>query len=133
LVVYDTYAWVEYFRGSEKGENVRKYLEKGGYTPSIVLAEIARKYLREGFPFEEVGKRLELIEAKTLITDIDVEIALESGRSFLELQEYAKKEGLRKPSLADALIYSTAKILKDNLITGDRLFKKLLSVIYIGD
>jgi len=46
MVVYDTYAWIEYFLGSSKGVKVKELLKKGGYTPSIVLAEISRKYLR---------------------------------------------------------------------------------------
>jgi predicted nucleic acid-binding protein len=48
MVVYDTYAWIEYFLGTSKGAQVKKLLDKGGYTPSIVLAEISRKYFREG-------------------------------------------------------------------------------------
>jgi predicted nucleic acid-binding protein len=59
MVVYDTYAWVEYFLGTDKGLRVRTLLkEEGGYTPSIVLAEISRKYLREGVNPETVRKRL---------------------------------------------------------------------------
>ncbi len=40
---------LEFFIGSKKGEMVKDYLlgENEAYTPSIVLAEIARKYLRE--------------------------------------------------------------------------------------
>ncbi len=42
MPVYDTYAWIEYFRGSEKGAVVKRLLEsQKGYTPSIVLAEVA--------------------------------------------------------------------------------------------
>ena len=58
MVVYDTYAWVEYFRGTKRGLLVRQLLREGGYTPSIVLAEIARKYIREGVSLDEVMKRL---------------------------------------------------------------------------
>ena len=47
MVVLDTYAWVEYFRGSERGLVVKEFLEKGEVvTPSITLAELARKYKR---------------------------------------------------------------------------------------
>ncbi|HIE32764.1 MAG TPA: type II toxin-antitoxin system VapC family toxin [Thermodesulfobacteriaceae bacterium] len=49
-VVVDSYAWIEYFSGSKAGELVKEYLisASSAYTPSIVLAEIARKYMREG-------------------------------------------------------------------------------------
>jgi len=48
-IVVDSYAWIELFAGSDKGEKVRrKYMEKSEeiYTPDIVLAEMARKYIR---------------------------------------------------------------------------------------
>jgi hypothetical protein len=50
-------------------------LDKGGYTPSIVLAEISRKYLREGASLETVKKRLIFIEAKTTIVEITIKAA----------------------------------------------------------
>jgi predicted nucleic acid-binding protein len=64
VVVYDTYAWIEYFLDSSKGVKVKELLKKGGYAPSIVLAEISRKYLREGFSSQDVKKRLLFIGDK---------------------------------------------------------------------
>ncbi len=62
MVVFDTYAWIKYFIGSEKGQKVRDILAmEGGKTPSIVLEGMARKYLREGFEeseIREIGVRL---------------------------------------------------------------------------
>ena len=133
MVVYDTYAWVEYFRGSDRGAKVRSLLKEGGYTPSIVLAELARKYIREGFNEEDVLKRLKFIEAKTIPVNIDVEVALTAAKLYLELRRYADVESVRTPSLADAIVYATAKRLNDKLVTGDRLFKKLPDIVYIGD
>lgn len=132
--MYDTYAWVEYFLGTDKGLKVRALLrEEGGYTPSIVLAEISRKYLREGVSPEIVGKRLLFIEAMTEIVDITVEIALKAGETYLELLQHSKKVKGRTPSLADAIVYSTALLLGEDLVTGDRLFRNLPHVLYIGD
>jgi len=133
VVVYDTYAWIEYFRGSRKGERVRALLRRGGFTPSIVLAEIARKYMREGYAVDEVRKRLLFIETRTRIVPIDTELSLRAAKTYLELYEYAKKNRLRTPSLADAVVYAAALTLGEELVTGDRLFKDLPNVIYIGD
>ena len=58
MVVFDTYALIEYFRGSEKGLTVKRLLSNGGITLSIVLAEISRKHIREGIPLEETKRRL---------------------------------------------------------------------------
>ena len=133
MVVYDTYAWIEYFRGSSKGEKIKELLSTGGYTPSIVLAEIARKYVREGIEIFEVEKRLLFIELKTAIIDVDSRLAIKAAELFLKLYEHSAKNKLRTPSLADAIVYATAQMLKDDLVTGDKLFKGLPGVLYIGD
>ena len=127
MVVYDTYAWIEYFSGSSKGLKVKALLQKeGGYTPSIVLAEVSRKYLREGFSPENVRKRLLFIEAMTEIVDVTVDIALKAGEAYLELLQHSSRVKWRTPSLADAIVYSTALLLDTDLVTGDKLFKNLL-------
>jgi predicted nucleic acid-binding protein len=134
MVVYDTYAWVEYFLGTDKGLKVRALLRKGGgYTPSIVLAEISRKYLREGVNPEIVRKRLLFIEAMTEIVNLTVEVALKAGETYLELLQHSKRVKGRTPSLADAVVYSIALLLGEDLVTGDKLFKELPRVLYIGD
>ena len=58
MIVFDTYAWVEYFIGSERAIVAKEYIERGEeiVTSDIVLAEIARKYLREGVGIGEVRK-----------------------------------------------------------------------------
>ena len=58
MPAYDTYAWIEYFRGSGKGAVVKRLLEpQEGHTPSIVIAEVVRKYRREGFGEDDILNR----------------------------------------------------------------------------
>ena len=97
MVVYDTYAWVEYFIGSEKGLRVREYLRSGSVTPSVVLAELARKYLREGFRPGEVEKRLEFVASRTAIAPIDVGLSLRAAEVYLRLLKRARERSLRTP------------------------------------
>ncbi|MFH7860211.1 MAG: PIN domain-containing protein, partial [Candidatus Aenigmatarchaeota archaeon] len=100
MIVVDSYAWVEYFLGSEKGAKVEKYIESGeAITPSIILAEIARKYLREGIDEKEVRKRLDFIAAKSTIIEMDVNLSIEAGKAYLELLEKVRAEKLKAPSL----------------------------------
>ncbi len=134
MPVYDTYAWIEYFRGSGKGAVVKRLLEsQEGYTPSIVLAEVARKYRREGFGEDDILKRLLFIVSKTEVVTIDIEISLKASEVYLGLLELSKKLRLRTPSLADAIVYSIAILKQDKLVTGDKLFRNIENVIYIGD
>ena len=46
--VIDSYAWIEYFRGTRAGAKARRYIkEENSATPTIVIAELSRKLLRE--------------------------------------------------------------------------------------
>ncbi len=98
-----------------------------------MFAGIAGKYLMEGVGIEETRVRLLFIEAKTRIVPVDSELALRAGETFLELCKVAGERGLRTPSLVDAIVYATARIVGEDLVTGDRLFKDLPLVAYIGD
>lgn len=62
-IVVDTYAWIEFFVDSEKGEMVKEVVVESRevYVPDIVLAEIARKYLSEGMDENTVKQRIEWI------------------------------------------------------------------------
>ena len=134
-IVVDTYAWIEYFRGSRIGEKVKEYLIQAdyAYTPTIVLAEIARKYIREGMDLSVVEKRLEIIEEVSTIIGIDHKIALEAGKAYVELLQYSKKQQLKTvPGLADAIVLATARILKAKVLTSDKHFKNLKETIWIG-
>ena len=102
------------------------------YTPGTVMAEIARKYTREGADQQTVTKRLKTIIEASDITQINIDVALESAKCYTELNEKAKHEGLRAPSLFDALVLATARVLKAKVITGDEHFKNLPETIWMS-
>ncbi len=134
-VVVDSYAWVEYFLGSESGEVVKNYLKNASaiYTPSIVLAELARKYLREGVDIKEIRRRLLFISEVSIIVDIDLELSLEAAISYRVLTEHAKRWGINsKPSLVDAVILAVSRLKNAKILTGDIHFKELRHTIWIG-
>ena len=132
MIVFDSYAWIEYFLGSNSGKIVKNYLSAEEVaTPSIVLAEVARKYLREGIKEEDVAKRLNFIVANSAIIEMDVELSIAAAKAYLELLERAKANKLKKPSLTDGIVLATGRILKAKIVTGDEHFKGLNEVIYI--
>jgi len=132
-IVIDAYAWVEIFIGSKKGEKVKEKLAEAAevYTPDIVMAEIARKYLREGANQQMISGRLKAITEGSDIASINIDIAFESARCYMELSEKAKTEGLRAPSLFDAIVLATARVLNAKVITGDEHFKNLPETLWI--
>ena len=134
-IVVDTYAWIELFIGSEKGRIVKEKLGSAEevYTPDIVLAELARKYAREGIELSVVEERLSKISEISRIIPIDKGIAMKAAEVDRELKDKAKKACLREPSLVDAIVLATARALNANLITGDQHFKEESETIWIGD
>ena len=67
-IVIDTYAWIELLIGSEKGKKVKETIENAEelYTPSTVLAETARKFLKEGNDENTVTVWLDIIKAASI-------------------------------------------------------------------
>jgi predicted nucleic acid-binding protein len=131
--VIDAYAWIEYFRASEPGEGAKKYIESDdAATPTIVVAEISRKLLREielGNETQEGRlKRLEFIRATSRIVDLDFEIAAEAGKIDVDMKKKVKGWGL-----ADSIILCTARNAKGNVVTGDEHFRGLEETIFIKE
>lgn len=110
-ITFDSYAWIEYFSGSEKGTKVKKILDSDEqiYTPSICLMEIKSKYMKE----EKVhSDRLEFVVTRSTVLDITKEAALLAA----EIKQNESLPGV------DALIYAVAKLSNTKLLTGDKHF-----------
>lgn len=131
--VIDTYAWIEIFIGSKSGEKAKEIIQKSEetYTPDIVVAEVARKYLKEGIEEKTIFERLTTIEETSEITPIDKNVALESAKCYLELVEKAKTKGLKTPSLLDAIVLAIARTLKARIVTGDEHLESFNETIWI--
>jgi len=130
--VIDTYAWVEYFLGSKAGAAARRYIEGGrGLTPSIVLAELRKWFLRE----IEAGRRTDremqehtaFIEEATEIVPLDANLALKAGET-----DFLMKKRIKGWPLADSVVYATASVRGAGVVSGDPHFKGLENVVFIG-
>lgn len=130
--VIDTYVWVEYLLGSRAGAKAKNYIEGGsGLTPSVVLAELRKWYLRE----IEAGRRSEremqhhfaYIESVTEIVPLDGGLALKAGET-----DFLMKKRIRGWPLADSVIYAAARSRAAQVVSGDLHFKGLEDVIFIA-
>jgi len=132
-IVIDTYAWIELLIGNERGNKVKELMENAEevYTPSTVLAETARKFLREGTDEKTINTWLEIITTASVITQIDSATALEAAKCQLELSQQAKISKQNTPNLFDAIVYATARINQCKIITGDEHFKNLPETIWL--
>ncbi len=130
--VIDTYAWVEYLLGSKAGTKARKYIEEGpGLTPSIVLAELRKWFLREietrRRTEREMSSHFAFVESVTEVVSLDGTLALKAG----EL-DFLMKKRIKDWPLADSIIYATAKSRAAQVVSGDPHFSSLDDVIFIG-
>ena len=113
--VIDTYAWIEIFIGSKSGEKAKETLQKAEetYTPDVVIAEIARKYLREGMTEQTIRERLTTIEETSEIIPIDKNIAFESAKCYLELMEKAKTRKLFNEKEYEYVLQELSRLPKE--------------------
>ena len=123
--VIDSYAWVEYFRGTESGKRVRPYVEgDSAATSALTLAELREKYLREEWPSFEVD--LNFIASRTDVRPVDRQVSLLAGEI-----NYERKKAKRDWGMADSVILATARSASAKVVTGDRHFEGLPDVILI--
>ena len=133
-IVADAYAWIELFAGSRKGEFVKKEMEEAEtvITPDTVLAEVARKYIREGIKEETIRKRLSTILEASEPADIDDGVALDAAKAYLQLEKRARDAGLDRPSLFDAVVLAIARRSDGKVLTRDEHFDGLPETMWIS-
>ena len=120
--VIDSYAWVEYFKGSKQGETAKEFIEsKRAATSVITIAELSEKYDREGKRFDE---DFSFMIAQTKIIKLNTELALLAGKINNENKRKIKNWGM-----ADSIILATAKMNEAKVVTGDEHFRNLNSIM----
>nr|WP_278465387.1 PIN domain-containing protein [Sulfolobus islandicus] len=132
-LVMDSYAWIEFFLGSDKGKKVFEILSSADeiLTPDLVLAEIGRKYIREGIDEKAVIERLKFMEENSVILCINSELSVEGAMAYIELLSKAKSEGKSKPSLTDSVFLAISRKYTAKIVTRDEIFKGMNEVIFI--
>jgi len=126
-VLVDSWAWIEYFKGSEAGEKVKELLENSQekvVVSVIIIAEVYNSFLRDySLPnnkrYAEASRKA--MKQRSYVYDVDEEIAVDS----------AKVKHEKKWGLGDSIIYATAKREGAKVLTGDPHFKGLKDVMFL--
>jgi predicted nucleic acid-binding protein len=116
-MLIDSFAWIEYFMGTEKGEEVKNVVESNIklYTSPIVIAEMYSKSLRTDGRAEE---RRNFIVKRCAVIPIEEEIAVEAAKIHAEAKKTMEDFGL-----ADAFVLASARYKNVKVLTGDPHFK----------
>lgn len=124
--VLDSYAWIEYFIGSQRGSKVKEYIESPDneiFTSIITIAEISSITKRENRDVEDVFVNINNLSE---IYNINSEFAKEAGILHAEIRKKIKDFGM-----ADTVILLTARKLNAKVITGDPHFKDFKEAVLI--
>jgi predicted nucleic acid-binding protein len=123
--VIDSYAWIEYFRGTEAGSHVRSYVESdSAATSTLTLAELKEKYLKE--KWSSFDEDLGFMAARTAITPVDRSIAVMAGEI-----NHKRKKVKSGWGMADSIVLATARTASAKVVTGDPHFEGLSDVVLI--
>lgn len=122
-MLLDTYAWIEFFQGTEKGRKVKAVIAKQScYTSIISLAEIAEWCLKNKL---DVKYFIKVVERLSTILSLDEEMTIAAGK----INFYHKKcKKIKGWGMIDSLIYATARFYNLAVLTGDKHFRSLPNV-----
>lgn len=122
-LLIDSFAWMEFFKGTERGRRVYRLLEENAGAIATTAANIYELYYRLeqefGRPTRE--KHLAFVKSVAEIVPINEMIARAAGAVRLT-------HGL---SAVDAFAYAAAQLRQAKVVTGDKDFRGLPGVIEI--
>ena len=124
--IIDSYAWIEYLEGSEKGGKVESIISDGSneiYSHILTVSEVIGKTKRRDMNIESAFSAVTLFSK---LIAIDVDSARNAGLFHAEMRKTAKDFGL-----ADAFILISARRMNAKFVTGDPHFKSFKETIMI--
>lgn len=126
LYIIDSYAWIEYFRGSRKGEQLRElFLDEGNtfLTIECCLAVIKGWALRQGKNFTELWRVVRANSRLVALTELDWIAAAE--------ERFTQRKTRAGFGLIDATLLVKQKEFNCQVISGDPHFKGLPHVLFM--
>ena len=127
IYIIDSYAWIEYFLGSDKGEILRKLFadEKRQFmTLECCLAEIIGWSLKNHQDFDSLFR---IIRSNSQILQITEHDWIDAGK-----ERHEQRKGQKDFGLIDAVILVKQKEFNCKIISGDKHFKNLHNVVFLA-
>ena len=120
-VLVDSWAWIEYFKGSNPGAKAKNVIESGEQLliSTINISEIYHFLLNNKMDAE---KLIKFVLDSSFVIPLETSVALKAANI-----KFTKKLGM-----ADAIVLATAEENNAMILTGDDDFKNIKNVIYIG-
>ena len=118
--IVDSSLWLEYFSGSEAGDNISEVIEDIDelLVPTITIYEVFKKLLYERSEDDALFAIAQMKQGKVI--DLNDDLSLSAGKISID----------RKLPMADSIIYATTVKYKSILWTQDKHFFGLMFVNY---
>jgi len=117
--IIDSYAWVEYFIGSKKGEVLKKLFSEDKnkfFTAECCLAEIKGWVLKNNYDFNELYK---IITSNSSVLPLNEDDWIKAAE-----ERFAQRKSQKDFGFIDSIILVKQKELNCKVISGDKHFKK---------
>jgi len=125
-MILDSFAWIEFFNGTEKGRKVANFLLKEKcYTCLVSISEIIEWSFKNHFE-NKIEKHMFYIKNLSTIVDFNEDIVMLAGKL-----NYKRKKNVKDWGMLDSFILSTAVLNNLKILTGDEHFKDLPDVIML--
>ena len=128
ICIIDSWAWIEYFIGSKDGLMLKRLLDNKNYkfiTMECTLSELQSYCLRTNNDFNHIYNA---IKKNSIILPVLQEHWLEAAKIKNEVRKKVKDFGL-----VDSILVAKQNEFKCKIVSGDKHFKDMKNVIYIGD
>ena len=124
-LVIDSYAWIEYLDGTERGRKVSNYLDENEeiFSSALTVAEVVSKAARKG---KSEKTAYEVLTNNSKVVSADQELSFQAGLIHCRMRRIMKDFGL-----ADAYVLATAEKLDAKVLTGDLHFKDVEEAILL--
>ena len=121
--IVDTFAWVEYFRGTQKGVKAKRIIDdpkNSLITPECCISELKYWAIKYG---EDFNSLYTVVRKISEIEPIFISDWLEAAAIRFE-----KRKTIKNFGLVDSLIVAKQKTFKCKVLTGDPHFRTILNV-----
>lgn len=127
LYIVDSWAWIEYFIGSKKGLVLKRLLDNKNHkfiTMECTISELKSYCLRTNNNFAKMYSALKR-------NSIILPVLSEHWQRAAEIRNEMRKE-IEDFGLIDSILVAKQKELKCIIVSGDKHFKNLRNVVYVG-
>ncbi|MEK6842982.1 MAG: PIN domain-containing protein [Candidatus Micrarchaeota archaeon] len=123
MILIDSSAWIEYIKGSERGEKVRGIADSGSvFTIGIILSEVAKWC--EIHNIDADANTREILEICTDLLEPSLDAWIDAGKLNAQINRGEKNKN-KRIGLVDCIIATTAFENQLRIITLDSHFEKI--------